>query len=116
MNIKKPIRTIISIVLVFFLFAPIVIRSLDTDLGAQSKAAGLAKSSSTPTKADSQMPLEEKEKEEGADHSLIQLPLIYILTEYISFIPERTKNYPDVHFSGFYGNTPLYLAKRSILI
>jgi hypothetical protein len=116
MNRKNPILALTSIVLVFFLFAPIVVRSLHT-YSAHSKTTGLSKSSGAPTKADSQMPFEEKEKEEkGIDDSLAQLPLIYILTEYIPFTSESTSTYPDVRNSGFCGNTPLYLAKRSILI
>lgn len=116
MNRKNPILTLTSIVLVFFLFAPIVVRSLHTYAG-HLKTTGLAKSSGTPTKADSQMPFEEKEKEEkGVDDSLAQFPQIYILTEYISFTSENNSTYPDVQSSGFCGNTPLYLAKRSILI
>lgn len=63
------------------------------------------------------MPFEEKEKEEkSADHSLSQLPLIYILTEYISFISSSSPVYPDIPVSGIWGNIPLYLAKRTILI
>lgn len=102
--------------MVFFLFAPIVVRSLHTYLDSNTKTVGIAKSSSTPTKADSQMPFEEKEKEEGLDNSLNQLPLIYVLTEYISFTCETPRSYPDAQFSGFYGSTPIYIAKRSILI
>jgi hypothetical protein len=115
MNRKNPILTLTSVVLVFFLFAPIVVRSLNTHL-SHSKTTGFTKSSNAPTRADSQMPFEEKEKEEGADNSLHQLPLIYILNEYVSFTAENVKKYPEVHPSGFCGNTPLYIAKRSILI
>jgi hypothetical protein len=82
-----------------------------------SKATGLTKSSGAPTKADSQMPFEEKEKEEkGIDDSLAQLPLIYILTEYISFISDPVLNHYETQVSGFCGRIPLYIAKRSILI
>ena len=116
MKIKTPILTITSIVLVFFLFAPIVVRSLHTYFDNYSKTTGLAKSSSTPGKGDAQMPFEEKEKEEGSCNTFIALPLIYNLTEYISFTAENVKNYPEVHASGFCGDTPLYIAKRSILI
>jgi len=116
MKIKNPILTLTSIVLVFFLFAPIVVRSLHTYLESYSKTTGLAKSSSTPGKTDAQMPFEEKEKEEGSDNAVIELPLIYILTEYISYTGENVNNYPEVRTSGFYGATPLYIATRSILI
>lgn len=104
-------------VLVFFLFTPIVVRSFNVYLDGHLKTSGLAKSSGTSGKSDSQMPFEEKEKEErGADHSFSQLPLIYILTEYTSFVSESDPVYPDIPVSGFHGNIPLYLAKRSILI
>ncbi len=116
MKIKNPILTLTSIVLVFFLFAPIVVRSLNTYLDSYSKRTSLAKSSTTPGKADAQMPFEEKEKEEGSDNTVITLPLIYIFTEYISFAAENAKKYPEVHPSGFCGDTPLYITKRSILI
>jgi hypothetical protein len=114
MNRGNPILTITSIVLVFFLFTPIVVKSLHTYLES-SKSIGIAKSSTTPAKSDSQMPFEEKEKE-GADNSINHLPLIYILSEYISYTAENTPNYPDVQVSGFCGSIPLYIAKRSILI
>jgi len=82
-----------------------------------SKTTGLAKTSGTPAKGDSQMPYEEKEKEEkGVDDSLAQLPLIYILAEYIPFTSENTSNYPDIQRSGFFGSTPIYIAKRSIQV
>jgi hypothetical protein len=116
MKIKKTILTLTSIVLVFFLFAPIVVRSLHSCLESYSKTTGFTKSSNTPGKADTQMPFEEKEKEEGTDNAVIELPLIYILTEYISFATESVNNFPEVRVSGFYGATPLYIAKRSILI
>ena len=116
MKIKNPILALISIVLVLFLFAPIVVRFLHTYLDSYSKTTGLAKPSSTSGKADAQMPFEEKEKEEGSDNTMIALPLIYILTEYISFTAELVKKFPEVHTSGFYGDIPLYLSKRSILI
>lgn len=116
MKIKNPILTLTSIVLVFFLFAPILVRSLHTYLDCYSKTTGLAKSSSTSGKADAQMPFEEKEKEEGSDNIAIALPLFYILTEYVSFTAESVKKFPEIRASGFCGNTPLYIAKRSILI
>lgn len=116
MNRKNSILTLTSIVLVLFLFAPIAVRFLHTYLDSYSKTTGLTKSSSTSGKADTQMPCEEKEKEEGSDNAIIGLPLIYILTEYIPFTAERVKKFPEVHMSGFYGDVPLYLAKRSILI
>jgi hypothetical protein len=116
MNRRNPILTLTSVVLVFFLFAPIVVRSLHTYLN-HTKTTGFSKSTGAPTKADSQMPFEEKEKEEkSADHSLNHLLQVCILTEYISFTAEIVKNYPEVHPSGSCGNTPLYIAKRSILI
>lgn len=61
------------------------------------------------------MLFEEKEKE-VADNSIDHLPLIYILSEYISYKAENTPSYPDVQASGFFGSIPLYIAKRSILI
>ncbi len=116
MNLKNPILTLTSIVLVFFLFAPIVVRSFHTYLDSYSKTTGLAKSSNMPGKSDAQMPFEEKEKEEGSDNIVIALPLIYVLTEYISFTAESVNKFPEVRTSGFFGSTPLYIAKRSILI
>lgn len=116
MKIKNSILALISIVLVVFLFAPIVVRSLHADLETYTKTTGLTKSSGTSGKTDAQMPFEEKEREEGTDHTVIALPLIYVLTEYISFSADRVKKLPAVYTSGFCGATPLYLAKRSILI
>jgi hypothetical protein len=116
MNRNNPILSLTSIVLVLFLFVPIVTKSLCTHTN-YSKTIGFIKSSGAPSKADSQMPFEEKEKEEkGSDDSLNQLSFNYLLPEYLSFTSESPKICPDVQGSGFCGNTPLYLAKRSILI
>jgi len=117
MNKRKGIRTLTSIMLVFFLFTPVVIRSVHAFTDSSLKRVGLTKTSGTPTKADSQLLFEEKEKEEkGANQMLTQLPLIYVIAEFFLVAPENSKNYSFDQSSCFFRGTPLYLAKRTILV
>ncbi len=117
MNKRKGIRTLTSIMLVFLLFAPVVIRSVQAYTDGSLKRAGLTKTSGTPTKTDSQLLFEEKEKEEkSANHFLTQLPLIYVIAEFFLVSPENAKNYSFGQGSCNFQGTPLYLAKRTILV
>jgi len=117
MNKRKGIRTLTSIILVFLLFAPVVIRSVQAYTDGSLKRVGLTKASGAPTKADSQLMFEEKEKEEkSANHLLTQLPLIYEIAEFFLVTPENAKNYSYDRVCCFFGGTPLYLAKRAILV
>jgi hypothetical protein len=116
MKKKNPILTLLSVVLIFFLFAPIVIRSLQS-FTTHSVTVQFTKSKGAPAKADSQMPFEEREKEEKAmDDVNDQFPILF--TEHHS-IPSPLGNLKAdtrVAAFGFFANTPLYLAKRSLLI
>ena len=64
MSKRKGIRTLTSIILVFLLFAPVVIRSVQAYTEGSLKKVDLTKTSGAPTKADSQLLFEAKEKEE----------------------------------------------------
>ena len=63
MKEKNLILKLTSILLIFFLFIPVVIRSVYAYTDGGLKRVGLTKTSG-PTKADSQLLFEEKEKEE----------------------------------------------------
>ncbi len=113
----KGIRTLTSIILVFFLFTPVVIRSVYAYTDGGLKRVGFTKTSGTPTKADSQLLFEEKEKEEkGANEMLAQLPRIYVITELFFVTPENPKTYTFDIDCCFFRGTPLYLAKHAILV
>jgi hypothetical protein len=112
---RKGIRTLTSIMLVFFLFAPVVIRSVYADTNSSLKR--VTKTSGAPTKADSQLLFEEKEKEEkGANEMLAQLPYIYVIAEFFFVTPENSKTYSIDIDCCFFRGTPLYIAKQSILV
>lgn len=117
MNKSKGIRTLTSIMLVIFLFAPVVIRSVHTFTDGNSKRVGLTKTSGIPSKADSQLLFEEKEKEEkGTNQMLTQLPLLYVIAEIFLVAPENAKNYSFDQGSYNFQGTPRYLAKRTLLV
>ena len=117
MNKRKGLRTLTSIMLVFFLFAPVVIRAVQAYSEGCLKRVGLTKSSGTPTKADSQLLFEEKEKEEkGANQITAQLPLIYVIAEFFLVTAENAQSYSFDQGSCNFQGTPLYLAKRALLI
>jgi len=117
MNRNHSILTLTSLVLVIFLFAPIIIRTIDGTLNGQFRKISITtKSSDSPVKADSQMPFEEKEKEEGVDNSMSHLSPIYVVFAFTSFISIKHTFYSGVQFTGFHGGTPIYLAMRSILV
>lgn len=103
--------------LVFLLFAPVVIRSVQAYTEGSLKRIGLTKTSGTPTKADSQLLFEEKEKEEkGANHMLAQLPLIYVIAEFFLVTPGNAKDYSFDRGSCNFQGTPLYLANCTLLV
>jgi len=117
MNKRKGIRTLTSIILVFLLFAPVVIRSVQAYTDGSLKRVGLTKASGAPTKADSQLLFEEKEKEEkAANQMLAQVPLLYVITEFFLVTPKHPRNYSFDRVCCFFRGTPLYLAKRSIQV
>jgi hypothetical protein len=117
MNNSKGIRTLTSIMLVLLLFAPVVIRSVQAYAEGSLKRIGLTKTSESPTKADSQLLFEEKEKEDkGANQMTAQLPLIYVIAEFFLATPENAKNYSFDRGSCNFQGTPLYLANCTLLI
>jgi hypothetical protein len=117
MNNSKGIRTLTSIMLVLLLFAPVVIRSVQAYTEGSLKRIGLTKTSGSPTKADSQLLFEEKEKEEkAANQMLAHLPLIYVIAEFLLVTPENARNYSFDRGSCNFQGTPLYLAKRALLV
>ncbi len=103
--------------LVFFLFAPVVIRSVQAYTDSSLKKIGSAKTSGVPTKADSQLLFEEKVKEgKGANQMHTQLPLLYVIAEFFLVTPEKSKNYTFNRGSCNFQGTPRYLANRAILV
>ncbi|HRG80697.1 MAG TPA: hypothetical protein PL167_13845 [Cyclobacteriaceae bacterium] len=117
MNKRNHIRTVLSLVLVFFLFVPIVIRSLPSHSNDHVRGIGLYKASSTPTKADIQLPYEEKEKEEEiSSDSASALFYFFLSSELIHSDLIKDSCFAYNTTKPLAGPIPLYLAKRSILI
>ncbi len=113
---KNLILKLTSILLIFFLFIPVVIRSVYAYTDGGLKRVGLTKTSG-PTKADSQLLFEEKEKEEkGANEMLAQLPLIFVIAELFLVTPENSTTYSFDMDCCFFRGTPLYIAKHAILV
>lgn len=115
MNKRNHVRAFFSIVLVFFLFVPIVIRSLPSYFDNPVKNIGYYKASRASSKTDIQLPYEEKEKEEKIGSSTS--PSLFVLELELA-------HFDSIDESCFYYNTtkplvgalPLYLAKRSLII
>ena len=116
MNKRKGLYTITSILLVFLLFTPVVVRLAYAYVDDSSKQISVTKTSSTPAKSDLLL-YEEKEKEEkGTDNSLTQPALIYVIAEFSFVTLDDSHRYSYNHTTCFGGSTPLYLAKRYILV
>jgi hypothetical protein len=117
MNKQKPILTFISVVLVLFLFAPVLIRSLIVSGETNFKHFTISATKGTPSKLDTQLPFEEREKEEEAStHSLASLPLIAVLTEPFFFQQTASLKFSPHQVSLKCEGQPRYLIIRSLLI
>jgi hypothetical protein len=116
MNKKNPILTLISVVLIFLLFTPIVLCSLQS-FAPHPDSIQFTKSKGSPVKTDSQTPFEEREKEDKTvDDVNDPSPTLFIEHSFIPFPSSTLKVEIRVAAFGFFANTPLYLAKRSLLI
>ncbi|MEQ1584693.1 MAG: hypothetical protein ABL895_02350 [Cyclobacteriaceae bacterium] len=117
MNRRNNIRAGLSILLVFFLFVPIIVRSFPSHSDDQVKSMGYYKAASVPSKADIQLPYEEKEKEEeiGSDNTSALL-LFFLASELALFDLIKNSCLAYNTTKPVAGPMPLYLAKRSLLI
>lgn len=114
---QKPILTYISVVLVLFLFAPVLIRTFIVSGEANFKHYSINAAKGTPSKCDAQLPFEEREKEEEASaHSLASFPLIAILTEPFFFQQSANLIFHPHQVSLKCEERPRYLIIRSFLI
>lgn len=117
MNKRNFFRTLISLVLVFFLFTPVLLRSLSGGLGGPIKHINLAKSSGSHSKGDSQLLFEEKEKEEkGTENAFSMFPIMYEVATLLTSPADSNILLPTIDHVGFFFDTPIYLSKRSLLI
>jgi hypothetical protein len=117
MNKQKPILTFISLVLVLFLFTPVLIRTLIVSGEPDFKHFFISASKGTPSKLDTQLPFEEREKEEEASsHSLASLPLIAVLSEPFFFQQSANLIFHPHQVSLKCEEQPRYLIIRSLLI
>lgn len=113
------LRSLTCILLVLFLFAPIVSRSFSQESFEHNiKKTGYSKHSLPATnKAEGQLICEEKEKEEkGTNHFSESLPIVFLLEELIYAPANEQSRYHLTEVFSFYGSLPLYLGKRSLLI
>ncbi len=117
MKRKNPILTLISIVLVFFLFTPVLIKTLNCSNGAIFKQVSISATSGTPSKLDTQLPFEEREREEeAATHSVTSLPLLAVLPEPILFLQSVNLKFQPRQVSLKCEHQPRYIIIRSLLI
>jgi hypothetical protein len=117
MKRRNPILTFISIVLVFFLFTPVLIRTLNVSSGPILKQVSVSATSGTPSKLDTQLPFEEREKEEeAATHSIASLPLLAVLPEPILFLQSVNLKFQPRQVSLKCEHQPKYIIIRSLLI
>jgi hypothetical protein len=114
MNSKHCMRTIISLLLVFFLFAPVVLRA-NHIAGPVNKKLRMEKASDSSPKSELQALFEEKEKEEKSSRPH------FIFFGVIQHAALRADPfYRPIRNSGFlhscHHRTPVFLAVRSIRI
>lgn len=113
------LRSLTCILLVCFLFVPLISRAFQQESTEQNiKKSGYSKhTSAASSKAEGQLICEEKEKEEkSSDDFSDSLPVIYLLSE-LAYAPvaKESPRHPTKVFP-FCGSLPLYLGKHSLLI
>jgi hypothetical protein len=116
MNKQKPMLTLISIVLVLFLFTPILIRTLVISGETNFKEFNISATKGAPSRLDAQLPFEEREKEEEASMHSLSFPLIAILTEPFFFQESANHKFHPHRVSLKCEVQPRYLLIRSLLI
>jgi hypothetical protein len=118
MNKVNHLRTLTCLLLVLFLFAPILVRSLSA-LGDQQgvKKTGFAKHASGTSKSDGQFLYEEKEKEEkSSDNHISTFTSLFVNLEFEQATLLATPEYSFVSPLPLGGKLPLFLTQRTILI
>lgn len=101
--------------LIFFLFLSVGYRILTREWADVDYTHAILANHSGIVTAESQLPFEEKEKEEGENHSTSILDSIYSEFDFFNF----TDANQDLPRGIFYDNRcrlPIYLAKRALLI
>jgi hypothetical protein len=103
--------------MVLFLFTPVLIRTLIISGETNFKHFNISASKGAPSKLDSQLAFEEREKEEEASsHSLISFPLIAVLSEPFFFQQSTNLKFHSRQVSLKCEEQPRYLIIRSLLI
>ena len=115
MKTKNHILALTSIVLVLFLFAPVLIRTLNGSNEANLKHFAVSATSGSPSKLDAQLPFEEREKEEEATTHSLAFTLLAILSEPFSLDRESHIKFSPQPVS-LKCDQPRYLLIRSFLI
>ncbi len=117
MNKGNHLRSLTCFLLVLFLFAPVLVRSLNA-LGGQHeiRKSGYAKHASGSSKSDSQFLYEEKEKEEKSNNAFSSLVALFVNIDYEPSTLLENQEYPFFSALPLGGKLPLFLTQRSILI
>ena len=114
---QKPILTYISVVLVLFLFTPVLLRTIIVSGESNFKSHSISATKGAPSRFDAQLPFEEREKEEKAStHSVASFPIIAILTEPFFFQQSAHLIFKPHRISLSCEERPRYLIIRSLLI
>lgn len=103
--------------MVLFLFTPILIRTLNVSSDTNFKQFYICAKKGAPSKLDTQLPFEEREKEEeAASHSIAAFSLIAVLSEPFFFQQSVNLKFYPGQVSLKREEQPRYLIIRSLLI
>jgi hypothetical protein len=116
MNSKNIIQAVISLLLVFFLCAPLALRTV-SERGFIAKKVNLDKTSGGAAKLELQLLFEEKEKEEKfSEEHTHPFFIVFELPYFNRLLSERQMSEALSPASVWLSAVPVYLATRSLRI
>jgi hypothetical protein len=117
MNKVNHLRSLTCVLLVLFLFAPVLVRSLNALVDHDGlRKAGFVKHTSGSSKSDGQFLFEEKEKEEkSGDSDFSNLQVLFLSIDYEQTTILEHQEYSFVSTLPLGRKLPLFLTHRSIL-
>ncbi len=117
MNRRKDFPAILSLLLAFFLLAPLIIHPFLSPVCGNSKKDGFNRASASPAGANIQISFEEKEKEEKSTHqSTHRSTKHHPVAVRMLFRNTDALRYAKDGGSYSLANTPIYRLTRVILI
>ena len=114
----NPIRSFTSILVIFFLLAPIVCSAINSfSPNRRTQEFVVTKKANTPSKSDTQLPEKVESENDHKPHN--NFFFIHRVGEFLRFNITKSQNTFFYNAFRFRGNTtgiPLYLIKRSIVV